>query len=268
MANIKIKHSNRGIRLLLSVLTVPLVFALSWPAHAQWKVEDTKTNDALGDNRNGSISTNIYNINNKLKVIANESKPGDRIADPTPALPKPDDETATLDDGKQCETVAKAQTDTCKKIVDIENAQYKFMLSVYKTSNDRNEVLKTLLTERNGLKADDYGKIADNTNKLTALYNLIALDRQQMESVNYAYEANLRYLRATQARAADSAQTGSGKSGGGGGGITLPGLGEVNLGAVISGLTTGAVLKGALDAQQSSVSGMKTLSISEGNSWW
>jgi hypothetical protein len=268
MANIKFQYSARGVRLMLVALAVPLALALSAPAHAQWKVFDKDANETLGSNKNGTISKNVYDLNNKLKVIGNESKPGDRIADPTPALPKPDEQTATLDDGKQCETVAKEQVDTCKKIVDIENAQYKFMLSVYKTSNDRNEVLKTLLTERNGLKADDYGKIADNTNKLTALYNLIALDRQQMESVNYAYEANLRYLRASQARAAGSAQTGTGKSDGGWGGITLPGGGEVNLGSVISGLTTGVVLKGALDAQQSSAAGMKTLSISKDNSWW
>jgi hypothetical protein len=268
MANTKIQYSARGIRLVIAALTIPFIFAISTTAHAQWRVKDEDANKTLGDSGNGTISSNVYNLNKKLTVIGNESKPGDRIADPTPALPKPDDGTATLDDGKQCDSVAKAQTETCKKIVDIENAQYKFMLSVYKTSNDRNEVLKTLLTERNGLKADDYGKIADNTNKLTALYNLIALDRQQMESVNYAYEANLRYLRATQARAADSAQTGSGKSGGGGGGITLPGIGEVNLGAVISGLTTGVVLKGALDAQQTNADGMKTLSISKGSSWW
>jgi hypothetical protein len=135
-------------------------------------------------------------------------------------------------------------------------------------------MLRTLLTERQNIQAgqsgdaNQYGKLEDNTNKLTALYNLIALDRQQMQSVNYAYEANLRYLRSKQTQLADAAASGQSPPGSGGGSINIPGVGNVNLGSVLASMTTGAILYGALQAQQTTAApGMQKLGIESTSGW-
>jgi hypothetical protein len=258
-----------GALMLGSCLIVP-------SAHAQWKVVDDDANQKLGDLKDsigskvGNKTTNgqLDSLNTRLDLNAfDDKKPGDRMGDPSEALPKANDTAATLDDGKHCDNVAPEQQETCKKIVAIENAQYKYMLTVYETSGTRNTTLRQLLDERKGLKSTEYGKLEDNTNKLTALYNLIALDRQQMDAVNYAYEANLRYLRAVQAQKAESAQSGAptGKVGG----IDLPIVGTVDVGNIIKSLTTGVVLQAALNESQTpKPDGMQRLTIGRSDSWW
>ena len=172
-----------------------------------------------------------------------------------------------LDDGTRCKAIAEKQQDTCKEIVALENAQYQYMLTMYKNTATRDSMLRELLKERSEITASDanqFGKLEDNTNKLTALYNLIALDQQQMQTVNYAYEANLRYLRSKQTIAANAASTGKDPSKWDS--ISLPGLGDVNVGSAISGLATGAALKISLEgAQTTRPAGMQTLSIGESN---
>jgi hypothetical protein len=99
-----------------------------------------------------------------------------------------------------------------------------------------------------------------------ALYNLIALDRQQMESVNYAYEANLRYLRASQAMDAEAAQTGTPRKDLGK--LTIPGMGDIDIGSLINAAVTGLTLKAALEvAQSNKPDDMHRLSIGKSNGW-
>jgi hypothetical protein len=242
--------------------------ALGAPAaHAQWKVNDTDANKVLGTAKKGStINSNLYDVNGKLDItkLSKDNKwVGERVKDPSSTFPKSDSTEATLDDGSRCKSVAQDQQDTCKKIVDIENAQYKFMVSMYETSKTRDTTLRDILDERIKLGTSDYGKLEDNTNKLTALYALIQLDRQQMESVNYAYEANLRYLRYQQTQSTTSAQKGSNKDTYGS--INIPGVGNYDVGTIIQDVIGGAVLVGALEtAKSSKPDGMQTLKVTEG----
>ncbi|TCV97224.1 hypothetical protein EC912_101219 [Luteibacter rhizovicinus] len=281
-------------RLFGAIATLLLLCAATPAAHAQWEVTDQTTHDTLGEIKsdtshistrtddlnnvlgttanggNQTMNANLDSINKKLIIGDNYSadQPGVRMGDPTQALPTPTS-TAKLDDGVHCQSVAQPQQATCQKIVDIENAQYQYMLTVYATSKTRDDMLRALLKEREQINSGDpnqYGKLENNTNKLTALYNLIALDQQQMQAVNYAYEANLRYLRATQTLAANAAATG--KTTSSLGSINIPGIGGVDIGSAISGLTTGAALATALKGVQSSTpSGMKTLGIGDSNGW-
>jgi len=270
-----------------------LFIAFATPAaHAQWQVQDKDAEGTLNNIKSdtGDIKTGVDNvnkvlgttsdangtpingtlnsINNKFVIGAYDSDvPGTRTADPVQALPA---DSTVLDDGSHCNDVTPAQQGNCQKIVALENAQYRYMLTMYATSKARDDTLRKLLNERQQINTSDanqYGKLEDNTNKLTALYNLIAIDQQQMQSVNYAYEANLRYLRAQQTQMANAAA--SGKSASSGPSISLPGLGtDINVGSVVGALTTGVALKAALNGIASTPpSGMQTLSIEKTNGW-
>lgn len=271
-------------------------------AHAQWAVNDaeanqhldqieTHTNDTATNTKDTVTQTTNVNkvlgttsdtytsttVNGRLDSINkkfligtyDDQKPGVRVANPTQALPSSGG--PPLDDGSSCNTVAQPQQATCKQIVDLENAQYKYMLLMYENTATRDTTLRDLLTERKNITDGDqgdisqFGKLEDNTNKLTALYNLIALDHQQMEAVNYAYEANIRYLRAKQTLAANSASSGKDPTKTPGG-IDIPGIGNVQIGQVISGFVTGAALTVALDGVATATpDGMKTLKIGQSN---
>jgi hypothetical protein len=258
-------------RLLCVSVAMALAALSPLSANAQWKVNDKDANSVLGTTTGGkTINQNLDAINKKLIIGSYDtSQPGKRMDDPTQALPAPDGTTSTLDDGAHCNAVAKPQQTTCNKIVAIENAQYKYMLTVYKTSATRQDMLQKLLDERGAIKSDDasqYGKLESNTNKLTALYNLIALDRQQMEAVNYAYEANLRYLRASQALDAQAAQKGTPRKDLGS--FSVPGMGDIDIGSLVNAAVTGLALKTALStAQSNKPDDIHRLKIGQSNGW-
>lgn len=232
-------------------------------AQAQWRVKDDDAIKVLGAQSDGTISKNTKDTRDRLTINTFDAKAlGNRMGDPTVALAKPS-ATAQLDDGASCKNLNDKQQPVCQQIIKLENAQYQYMLTVYDTSNTRNEVLKQLLADRQKLNENDFGRMEDNTNRLTALYNLIALDRQQMDSVNYAYHANIVYLNKRLALMAKSAQKGQDQEKGGLGTITVPGVGStIDLGALAGGVVTGAVLQEALDGVQSNEpAGFKTLAI-------
>lgn len=215
------------------------------PAHAQWQVTDTVKND-----NTGQTATNTKNTYDQLKqsmTIGGKESPGDRIADPQKY---PLTQSSTVAQDKQyCSQLAQSQQTNCNEIVDTEDAQSQYMKLMYETTAKRNERLQKIMDERSGIKATELGKLEDNTNKLVALYTLMAIDRQQMESVNFAYETRIRYLRDQMTKSADSAATGGG---------------SLDIGSVLTGLTTGAALKAALSSVQSSKpSGMRTLSVGD-----
>ncbi|HEY4093546.1 MAG TPA: hypothetical protein VGN46_18710 [Luteibacter sp.] len=259
--------SNLRFRVLTLIALAGIAGLGANSAHAQWQVVDKDANKVLGSPKGGStINSNLGDIKSKLditKQTKDNKWVGERVSDPSQPFPKSDSDAIKLDDGTSCKTVAEAQQANCQKIVDIQNAQYKFMVTMYETSKTRDDMLRTILDERKALNTTDYGKLEDNTNKLTALYALIQLDRQQMESVNFAYEANLRYLRAQQTQAASVAQKG-GKPGKYGS-IDLPVVGAIDVGNMLQDVIGGAVLAETLKTMQTTKpSGMQTLKVTEG----
>lgn len=236
-------------------------------ARADWRVYDQRVQQDTSAIKKSSsaIQSNTQSIKEQLQIgSANDKWPGTRPDDPDSKFPASSGGAQIkLDDGQHCNTIAKAQQDTCNKIVEIENAQYKFMVVMYETSKARDTTLREILAERQGLSPTDYGKLEDNTNKLTALQALIALDRQQMESVNFAYEANLRYLRALQTQAANVAAKG-GKPGKYGS-FDLPIIGSIDVGNLLNAAIGGATLAAGLEkAKTTSADGMLTLGVTKG----
>ncbi len=288
----------RCVLLLASLwLTAPLALhAQSMDDTDGWHVTDKSTHDKLdalyNKNKDGvqDIDTHTRNIDSNFKIGSYVS-PGDRLADPTSTTAAPAGAsssqspfaTATMEDGMdQCANVAKGQQDTCKEIVHTQNAQYMYMTTAYANTATRNTALQALLKERQNIKSSScsssgssssgstgsggdtstcIGLLEDNTNKLMALYSLMTLDRQQMESANHAYEARLRYLLNYQARLANAAATGGPTpSSGGSSGSGLPG--SIDIGNLISTAVAGGVMAGALTT--SSVNG-PTLGIEKSN---
>ncbi|MDF4001836.1 hypothetical protein P3W33_00290 [Luteibacter sp. PPL552] len=231
------------------------------------------TNDmknAIGDAKSGgdkTVNANLDAINKRLMIGPYTSgRPGDRVKDPTQALPA--DSTQLIQDpNTRCGSLPQPQQDNCQKIVQIQNAQYQYMLTMYANTKTRDDMLRQILQQRSNISSDDpnaLGRLEDNTNQLTALYNLIALDQQQMQTVNYAYEANLKYLQEEQSRLARAANTGKPASQSGLG-ISLPGGGQIDLSGAVNAAVAGAALKLALkDAQSTAPAGMKTLHITDG----
>lgn len=290
--------AGRRIYAVITALLLACVLAPSVHAQDAWSVNDSQANDklsdikdntkgtnddttamknALGDSNAGggkTLNANLDAVNKKLFIGSDSNgqpftRPGDRVADPAQPLPASGSAEATLDDGSSCTQLPDAQQANCKQIIAIQNAQYKYMLLMYETNAKRNTILTALLDERSKITADDvnqYGKLEDNTNKLTALYNLIALDQQQMATVNYAYTANLTYLRTAQAQLARSANTGKPKASWTT--ISLPGIGSVDLGSQLSSLVSGVALTAALqNAHSTKPAGMQTLSIGQSNGY-
>jgi hypothetical protein len=268
-------RSTRFALLLAMLMVAPVAL------HAQsvddgdgWHVTDSQTHDKLDAlySKNGDgvqdIDTHTRNIDSNFKIGSYVS-PGTRQSDPTStgssALAGASSTSspfasATLNDGMdQCDNVAQGQQSNCKEIVQTQNAQYMYMTAAYANTAIRNTALQSLLTERQNIKSSScsntststsnntcIGLLEDNTNKLMALYSMMAIDRQQMESANHAYDARIRYLRDYQARLANAAATGGPTPSGGSGSDTFPIPPAV--GSLISNAVAGVVMAGALGA--------------------
>lgn len=228
------------------------------PAHAQWQVTDKEVTQ-----NTGNTADNTKQIEKDLSIDKYKyASPGDRIEDPKQY---PLNQSTTTDQDKQlCSRLPEAQQAGCIEIVETEDAQSQYMKVMYETTAKRNDRLNKILEERQGISGSNLGALEDNTNKLVALYTLMAIDRQQMESVNFAYETRLRYLRNQQTQLANAAATGTPMDSTGGLGIPLGG--SIDVGSLMTGLTTGVALKAALSGVQSPTpSGMRTLSSGESN---
>ena len=302
----------RRVALLAAAFMLGSVVAPS--AHAQWHVVDddanaklkdieSHTNDtekhtndinkAIGTTDNGggqTVNANLDAINKRLLLGDYvKERPGDRVKDPEQALPKQTDANATLVQESSCDGKPDLQKTNCVQIARIRNAQYKYMLTMYENTKTRDDTLRKILEDRGKIAKDDVnalGRLEENTNQLTALYNLIALDQQQMQTVNYAYDANIKYLEGMQAALSKGANSGKGAPGGSGTGgsggtggagssgglgdigIPLPGGGQINIGDLANTFVTGQALKLALkESGYSKPDGYKTLSIVKSSGW-
>lgn len=212
-----------------------LALGLAAPvAHADWKVVDTDANNKLKD-----IKSKLNDMYNQQK-IGGYVKLGDIVPDPDQKLVKqPADQ-----DLKQCDSRPQGQQATCQEIIKTQNAQMAYMYTMFDYAKKRDQQLRDIQNERSKIGATEVGKLEDNTNKLLALNTQLAIDQQQLQSVMYAYETRLRYLRNQQTRMTEAAASGNppDKTGG------LFGNLDPSVAQALTSLTTGLVLKGSLMA--------------------
>ncbi len=206
-------------------------------AQAQWKVVDDAGNQHLQKIRadlgekDGNVNKNLVNLYNQQKLGTSKSagaiaKDPEELLDannPSAVLIGVDDRCpATLAQG-----VPQQQHQICQELVKTELAQYRYSLQMYQQAKDRHTRLQEIESDRSGLKAEDQGKLQDNSNKLLALISLMEIDRQQQKTYMDAYDARLHYLHAAQDLLTHQALSGNG--------------------SVWSGVVGGVAMKEALD---------------------
>lgn len=254
-----------------------LILSFAWfvpSANAQWSVVDREANGTLGEakkklddiDRNlestneqlgsraegggASINKNLDSLNKRLELGAPNAaaSPGLRVEDP-----KQPWVMLSLDLGaEQCDQIAASQQAFCTELVRTRNAHYMYMKVMFDNSATRNQRLKDLVDARLSFQATDFGRLQDNTNQMIALQTLIALDQQQMESVNHAYRSRIDYLNRQITNEAHAATSGKSVNSG------LDGM----IGSIVSGIAGGAALKAALNlSRHASEPGQRTLSI-------
>lgn len=239
-------------------------------AHAQWSVVDqdansklddierkiASTNEQLGSAQEGgdaSINKNLDTLNKRFDLDTSNAShsPGMRVEDPK----QPWAQLQLEQGAEQCNQIAASQQAFCIELVRTRNAQYMYMKTMYDNTGARNKRLTDLVDARGRLEAHDFGKLEDNTNQILALQTLIALDRQQMESVNHAYQARIDYLNTQITRQASAATSGIPVDGG-----DLSGA----IGSIVGSVVSGVVLKGGLNiSRHESAPGQRTLSIEQ-----
>lgn len=249
--------SRTSVRPLIITMTL-LLGCFAQTVQAQWQVTDKQVTTNTGNtaSNTSNTATNTDQIQKDLKeylTLGSNSSPGERVKNPAqyPLVQS----TTLQQDLAECKTLPKEQLAGCEEIAKTEDAQSQYMKTMYENTNTRDKRLREILKERDKIDGtSNLGKLEDNTNKLVALYDLMTIDSQQMESVNYAYETRLRYLRANQTKLAKAAATGKKP-----GSTSIFG---VDLGQIATAVTTGGALKIALDVvKKEKPEGMRTLSI-------
>lgn len=240
------------------LLCLTVVHAQDAGGSSTWAVHDQDANGTLNNIR-GDLDK-IYS----QQGIAKYTALGDAAPDPDQPLTA-QDLTQGID---QCQSRPQAQQALCQEIIQTQNAQMNYMVTMYNNAITRNKQLQDIETERNELGSDpnNAGALQNNTNKLLALNAQLNIDHQQMQSVMYAYQTRLAYMNAQQAQLAQAAASGNPPDSGND--ISVPLVGSVDMGSLVKGLVTGVALKGALMGVQSPTpSGMKTLSTEQSNGW-
>ncbi|PPT88407.1 hypothetical protein XthCFBP4691_14590 [Xanthomonas theicola] len=256
------KASNRFRIIVAAVALCALAPAT---ALAQWEVID---NEQIKKNEE-----NTEKLHDKLDEIhkanligksTGEKPSGEEVEKPKEKLVKADDNDGVSDCASTTSgtPVAKEQQQTCELIQRTRNSQFNYMVAMYDITAKRLERLRAIEKERQGIKAEEIGKLEDNTNKLIALKTLMDIDRQQTESAMFAYEKRLAYLTKVQSAGAWAAMNGKKAPSATttGGGSLFEGF--TGLSDFASKLVGGAAMAGALETAKSSrPDGFQRLSI-------
>lgn len=111
-----------------------------------------------------------------------------------------------------CPEVEKApvpgQRAICKSIVRFQNDQYNQLVDVLELEEKRTQELEAIYAERAGIRADEPGRLQDNTNKLNALQARSQLDMQAAKTTLDAYHRVVVSLEQEQARSTQMALEG------------------------------------------------------------
>jgi hypothetical protein len=153
--------------------------------------------------------------------------------------------STAVDLTQSCSAVAPAQYSLCVEIANTRNAYYQYMHTMYQNNQKRYQELNTLVQYRvKKINTQDFGALQANTNEILALQNLIALDRQQMESVDRGYRMQIQALTEQMTQQAKNMTSGTG----GGSSGTNP-LTSLIVTAATDAIQQG-VLKAALNSNQ------------------
>ena len=202
-------------------------------ASAEWRVQDQKARDHLdnikkqiGGSSSETVSGRLVKIHNQQQVGGNKYNPTTkRSLNPysdsqyqykTEFPARAEDKGMAQRCPDETQNPAKAaQTQICKDIVKWENRKYNYMIEMLKVSKEREEELKRIYDERNGITADQPGRLQSNTNRLLALQAHQQIDAINSKAMMDGYEALLGGLNEDLKYEARKAMDGKAAEGGG-----------------------------------------------------
>lgn len=218
---------------------------------------DIKSNTKdISNQLGGSTSSNSSDtVNGHLKnidTLGNAPATLSTVAAPADAI-NPDKITMTAQGSgaaDPCTALASAQQEQCQHINSAKLARFNYMKAMYDNTLKLQQTLTDLQKARQNIGSEEYGKLQDNSNQLLAVIAQLQIDRQQMESVNHAYESYIADQQNQQIQEAKAA--------------TAPGsAGGSPISNVASSIIGGAILQGALSVESSGSGSDHQLSIEQ-----
>lgn len=97
----------------------------------------------------------------------------------------------------------------CASIVRIENRRFNALVAMLDDVGERDAELRDAYAERAGIRAEEEGKLASNTNRILSIQGQLQNDVQSGERLLSAYDAALDALRADHLRTANEALDGA-----------------------------------------------------------
>ncbi len=101
----------------------------------------------------------------------------------------------------------------CVSIVRTENRRFNALVAMLDDVNERDQELREAYAERGGIRPEEEGKLASNTNRILSIQGQLQNDVQSGERLMSAYDTALRALRDNHVRVANEALEGSGAGG-------------------------------------------------------
>lgn len=93
----------------------------------------------------------------------------------------------------------------CVSIVRTENRRFNALVAMLDDVNARDRELRAAYEERNGIREEEEGKLASNTNRILSIQGQLQNDVQSGERLTSAYDSALRGLRDNHVRLANEA---------------------------------------------------------------
>ena len=97
----------------------------------------------------------------------------------------------------------------CTSIVRTENRRFNALVAMLDDVNARDDELRAAYAERAGIRAEEEGKLASNTNRILSIQGQLQNDVQSGERLMTAYDTALRALRENHVRVANDALGGT-----------------------------------------------------------
>lgn len=160
-------------------------------ASADWWVKDRELLDAVGrkgSTDTGSLQGKLYG----MRVQGSAYNPTENDEVKSKRAVAPDQVAVTTIKERRCKTANPEQKPVCEEIVQLEADRYKYLQEMRKLSEKRENQLKDVYTERNGIASNDQGKLQSNTNRLLALLTHQRIDQLNMDMAMATFDERIR----------------------------------------------------------------------------
>ncbi len=233
------KTSKRRINKMPLIGGCLLALLVAGSASAEWKVADDTVRERIGE---GNVNEKLDQIYKQHQIKGTKYNPEASEESKSKLAEAPEfDQQATIKD-RRCgnEKTPADQKAVCEAIVKMEEDRYKYLQDVRKLSEKRAQELQRIYQERDGIQADDVGKLQSNTNRLLMLLTQQRIDELNLQMAMNTFDERVRERKEQQNYLADVALDPTKKKSTG-----------FDIGPIVSGVTQVATLHAALEVARS-----------------